>query len=168
MDFRGNLTKLLAILLALLLYAGAAFARRSSKTKNGKAVSAKSLGKSAKTRRASKRRSSKRRARRRRSRRRRGQQAIDAARTREIQAALIRERYLEGEPSGKWDSRSQQAMARYQRDHGWQDKVTPDARALIKLGLGPNHENLLNPETAATTFPAPGGQSAAELPTNRQ
>jgi hypothetical protein len=44
-------------------------------------------------------------------------------------------------------------MQRYQADHGWQTKVTPDARALIKLGLGPDHEHLLNPETAMTSGP---------------
>ena len=30
-------------------------------------------------------------------------------------------------------------MLKYQSDHGWQTKLTPDSRALIKLGLGPNH-----------------------------
>ena len=28
-----------------------------------------------------------------------------------------------------------------------------DRRALIKLGLGPDHEHLLNPESAMTTTP---------------
>jgi peptidoglycan hydrolase-like protein with peptidoglycan-binding domain len=73
-----------------------------------------------------------------------GQQKIDAARATEIQQALIREKYLEGEPSGNWDSRTEAAMARYQADNGWQSKVTPDSRALIKLGLGPKHESDLN------------------------
>ena len=40
-------------------------------------------------------------------------------------------------------------MVRFQADHGWQTKVTPDARALIVLGLGPKHENVLNPESLA-------------------
>ena len=30
-------------------------------------------------------------------------------------------------------------MVRYQADNGWQTKVAPDSRALIKLGLGPNY-----------------------------
>jgi len=30
---------------------------------------------------------------------------------------------------------------------------SPDARALIKLGLGPSHDHLLNPESAMTTGP---------------
>jgi len=41
-------------------------------------------------------------------------------------------------------------MTRFQSDNGWQSKVVPDSRALIKLGLGPNHANLLNPESSAT------------------
>ena len=27
-------------------------------------------------------------------------------------------------------------------DHGWQTKLTPDSRALISLGLGPNHTQI--------------------------
>ncbi len=81
----------------------------------------------------------------------RGQQVIDSERAREIQTALIREHYMEGQPSGAWDSATQAAMQRYQADQGWQSKTTPDARALIKLGLGPNHDHLLNPESAMTS-----------------
>lgn len=68
-----------------------------------------------------------------------GQQSIQSDRIVSIQQALIREKYLDGEPSGKWDDRTQRAMAKYQADNRWQSKVTPDSRALIKLGLGPNH-----------------------------
>ena len=78
-----------------------------------------------------------------------GQQGIKEERAREIQAALIRERYLDGEATGVWDNRTQTAMVKFQADNGWQTKVLPDARALIKLGLGPDHAGLLNPETAA-------------------
>lgn len=85
--------------------------------------------------------------------RRRGQQKIDPRRAREIQEALIRERYLDEEASGVWDDASQKAMERYQADNGWQSKMVPDARALIKLGLGPDHEHLLNPESAMTAQP---------------
>ena len=87
--------------------------------------------------------------------RQRGQQKIDAARAREIQEALVREHYLEGPVSGVWDAKSQDAMVRFQADNGWQSKVVPDSRALIKLGLGPDHEHLLNPESAMTSQPAP-------------
>ncbi len=87
------------------------------------------------------------------SRRGRGQQKIDPKRAHEIQEALIREHYLEGKPTGVWNDATQKAMQRYQADNNWQSKTTPDARALIKLGLGPDHEHLLNPESAMTTEP---------------
>jgi hypothetical protein len=94
---------------------------------------------------------------------RRGQKAIDATRAREIQTALIREHYMQGQPSGTWDGATQAAMQRYQADHGWQSKTTPDARALIKLGLGPSHDHLLNPESAMTTpTPTPTASAASD------
>lgn len=83
----------------------------------------------------------------------RGQHSIDEERTREIQTALIHEHYLSGEPTGVWDQSSKDAMLRYQAANGWQTKITPDSRALIKLGLGPDHKGLLNPETA--NIPSP-------------
>jgi hypothetical protein len=83
----------------------------------------------------------------------RGQQAIDANRAREIQAALIRAHYMEGEPTGTWDARSKAAMEKFQGDNGWQTKKIPDARALIKLGLGPDHSDLINPNTASIGTP---------------
>ena len=83
--------------------------------------------------------------------RKRGQQKIDPQRAQDIQEALIREHYMEGSPTGQWDDASQKAMQRYQADHGWQSVMTPDSRALIKLGLGPDHAHLLNPESAMTT-----------------
>jgi peptidoglycan hydrolase-like protein with peptidoglycan-binding domain len=88
-----------------------------------------------------------------RSRRPRGQQAITSDRTREIQQALIREHYLQGEPTGSWDTQTKAALVKFQHDNGWQTKVVPDSRALIKLGLGPSHDGLLNPETAAIGRP---------------
>jgi len=96
---------------------------------------------------------------------RRGQQKIDGERAREIQQALVREHYLSGEPTGKWNEASEEAMRRYQADNGWQSKTVPDSRALIKLGLGPSHEHLLNPESAMTTPPEkPGAPSSASPP----
>jgi peptidoglycan hydrolase-like protein with peptidoglycan-binding domain len=85
----------------------------------------------------------------------RGQQKIDSQRAKQIQEALIREHYLSGTPSGVWDSATQEAMERYQADNGWQSKTSPDARALIKLGLGPDNDHLLNPESAMTSQPVP-------------
>jgi peptidoglycan hydrolase-like protein with peptidoglycan-binding domain len=94
-----------------------------------------------------------------------GQQAIDESRATQIQTALIREHYLQGEPSGKWDTTTQAAMQKYQADHGWQSKTTPDSRALIRLGLGPSPDHLLNPESAMTTAPAAANPKTAAKPT---
>lgn len=90
----------------------------------------------------------------------RGQEKIDSERAQSIQEALIREHYLSGEASGTWNQASEEAMRRYQTDHGWQSKTVPDSRALISLGLGPNKDHLLNPESAMTTVPnAPRSES---------
>ncbi len=80
--------------------------------------------------------------------RQRGQQVIKPDRVREIQTALIGKHYLKGRANGVWDDRSKTAMARFQSENGWQSKVVPDSRALIKLGLGPDYAGLLNPNTA--------------------
>ena len=62
---------------------------------------------------------------------------MPAERATQIQSALIKRGYLTGEPTGTWDSQTVAAMQKLQEDNGWQSKVTPDSRALIKLGLGP-------------------------------
>ncbi len=85
--------------------------------------------------------------------RKRGQQAIESPRARQIQEALIAQHYMEGKPSGMWDAATQDAMRRYQAAQGWQSKTVPDSRALIKLGLGPSKDGLLNPESAMTAGP---------------
>src|SRR6202790_2369984 len=96
------------------------------------------------------------------NRRSRGQQKIDSQRALEIQQALVREHYLTGKPTGVWNDATQQAMQRYQADNNWQSKTTPDARALIKLGLGPDHQHLLNPESAMTSQPVPSQPQSAQ------
>jgi hypothetical protein len=63
--------------------------------------------------------------------------AMPPERATQIQTALIKQGYLSGEPTGVWDSQTVAAMQKMQSDNGWQSKVTPDSRALIKLGLGP-------------------------------
>jgi hypothetical protein len=62
---------------------------------------------------------------------------MPAERAIQIQTALIKQGYLTGEPTGTWDPQTIAAMQKLQGDSGWQTKITPDSRALIKLGLGP-------------------------------
>ena len=89
-----------------------------------------------------------------------GQQGIDSARATEIQQALIREHYLTGDPSGTWDSATVAAMQKFQADQGWQTKLTPDSRALKKLGLGADYSNAVNANGSAFADPKP----SSELP----
>ena len=84
----------------------------------------------------------------------RGQQAIEPERVMQIQQALIRENYLTGEADGKWDASTVAAMQRYQADHGWQTKLMPDSRALLKLGLGPDYSTAIN-ASGSSFAPAP-------------
>lgn len=79
---------------------------------------------------------------------------MSSERAAEIQSALIQRGYLSGEPTGAWDASSYAAMQKMQSDNGWQTKLVPDSRALIKLGLGPN-----NTSVAAASPSAPGEPS---------
>src|SRR5579864_8140579 len=96
-----------------------------------------------------------------------GQQAMQPERVRAIQEALIREHYLTGEATGVWDARSKEAMARYQADHGWQSKVTPDSRALIKLGLGPNYSEQELYRATSEASRTPASPTASTLPSRQ-
>jgi hypothetical protein len=74
--------------------------------------------------------------------------SMPTERATEIQTALIKQGYLTGEPTGTWDSASVAAMQKLQGDNGWQTKITPDSRGLIKLGLGPQGD--VAPNSAAS------------------
>lgn len=84
---------------------------------------------------------------------------MEPQRITEIQQALIREHYLQGEATGKWDETTQAAMQKFQAANGWQSKVTPDSRALIKLGLGPKQD--AGEYASASAGPAGNSASAA-------
>ena len=127
---------LIFILASLLVVSNTAFAK--SKAKSSKH----SVSKSAKSKSSSKKKGKK-------AWQAKGQKTITSDRTREIQEALIREHYLNGQPTGTMDNATREALIKMQQQNGWQTKVVPDSRALIKLGLGPSQSNLLNPDTAA-------------------
>jgi peptidoglycan hydrolase-like protein with peptidoglycan-binding domain len=136
------------VLTAVLLAGGWSFALADTKSESGTSSASKSSTKSTKTAKKSVSKHSRRHP------RVRGQKKIDNGRTRQIQQALAKAHYLEGEPSGVWDAQTEAALRRFQAANGWQTKVVPDSRALIKLGLGPSHDKLMNPETAMTGGPA--------------
>jgi hypothetical protein len=89
------------------------------------------------------------------------QRGIDPERTTQIQAALIKQGYMTGEPTGKWDATTQSALEKLQGDNGWQTKLVPDSRAIIKLGLGPGSASNLVTSPAA---PAAPSETPASLP----
>ena len=82
---------------------------------------------------------------------------IEPERATQIQTALIKAGYLTGTPSGQWDTETQAAMEKMQAANGWQTKLVPDSRAIIKLGLGPNATGLAasSPEPAANETATP-------------
>ena len=82
--------------------------------------------------------------------------SIDPERATQIQTALIKAGYMTGTPSGTWDAQTQAAMEKLQSDNGWQTKLVPDSRAIIKLGLGSS--------TSAATVLAPILADEAETP----
>jgi peptidoglycan hydrolase-like protein with peptidoglycan-binding domain len=88
-----------------------------------------------------------------------GQQAIDPERVTQIQEALIREHYLTGEANGQWDSSTQAAMQKFQADQGWQTRLMPDSRALVKLGLGPDYSTAINAKDVASATPPPAAST---------
>ena len=94
-----------------------------------------------------------------------GQREIDPQRTRAIQTALISRSYLTGEPSGDWDTTTEAAMQKFQGDNGWQTKLMPDSRALIKLGLGPNGTDaaVANGNVRGTLDQATGADTLASV-----
>ena len=155
MPIGNRISQVAGILFALVLMASAASATTTAKTKTKHAQVTKTHSSShhhsAKSSKKSASRSH-------------GQRGIDEQRTVEIQNALIKEHYLTGEPSGTWDEATRDAMTRYQAANGWQTKLTPDSRALIKLGLGPDHKGLLNPETANIPSPHELGVDSGTQP----
>ncbi len=91
----------------------------------------------------------------------------------EIQRALIQGGYLNHEPTGKWDDSTREAMSRFQQEHGFPVTGLPDAKSLMKLGLGPHPlPEDVDPSVAsrasadALTKPVP--ESPANPPSDQQ
>jgi peptidoglycan hydrolase-like protein with peptidoglycan-binding domain len=86
------------------------------------------------------------------------QRGIDDTRATQIQNSLIKSGYLTGEASGHWDAGTEAAMQKFQGDNGWQTKLIPDSRAIIKLGLGPAQDSgQSNSAAAASRTPPASG-----------
>jgi hypothetical protein len=72
------------------------------------------------------------------SRARRAHLRPEPERIQEIQQALVQAGYLNATPNGRWDDQTREAMRRYQTDHGFPVTGLPEAKSLMKLGLGPH------------------------------
>lgn len=64
------------------------------------------------------------------------QKAPTADRISEIQSALARDGYYQGDPNGKWDANTIAAMQKFQSANGIEANGKLDAPTLQKLGLG--------------------------------
>jgi hypothetical protein len=81
-------------------------------------------------------------------------------RIKEIQSALAKEGAYSGEPTGKWDAATMDAMKKYQTDNGFEPTGKIDALSLNKLGLGAATAGKGAPvPTASTIPPAPAPDS---------
>jgi len=74
----------------------------------------------------------------------------------EIQAALGKDGAYTGEPTGKWDNSTIEAMRKFQAEHGLNPSGKIDALSLEKLGLGS--------ETAGIAAPLPPVNSSSANP----
>ncbi|MBZ5516444.1 MAG: peptidoglycan-binding protein [Acidobacteriia bacterium] len=65
-------------------------------------------------------------------------QRLQPERVEEIQRGLTQAGFLNEEPNGKWDEATRAAMRSFQRAHGFPQTGLPEAKSLMKLGLGPH------------------------------
>jgi peptidoglycan hydrolase-like protein with peptidoglycan-binding domain len=83
------------------------------------------------------------------------QMAPTPDRVKEIQTALQREGAYNGEPTGKWDTATVEAMRNYQDKKGLSPTGKIDALTLEKLGLGSSTSGKGAPTPAASSTPPP-------------
>jgi peptidoglycan hydrolase-like protein with peptidoglycan-binding domain len=84
-----------------------------------------------------------------------GQTAPTPDRIREIQTALQKDGSYVGEPTGKWDAATVDAMKKYQDKNGISPTGKIDAVSLNKLGLGSGTAGKGAPVPAASSSVAP-------------
>ncbi len=130
----------LAVMLAVM---GAGFSRAGSSKKEDVSPSKKTPEKKSTLKSSSKKNlkasaSKKRRYRREGSKTRLARLKLDPARASEIQQALIARGYLNQQPNGVWDDSTRSAMRRFQEEHQFPTTGLPEAKSLMKLGLGPH------------------------------
>ena len=89
-----------------------------------------------------------------------GQAAPTADRIKDIQTALQKDGSYEGEPTGKWDSNTVEALKKYQDKNGFAPTGKIDALSLEKLGLGSDTAGKGAPTPATTLSAAPTSKTS--------
>jgi peptidoglycan hydrolase-like protein with peptidoglycan-binding domain len=90
-----------------------------------------------------------------------GQKAPTADRITEIQTALSRDGYYQGEPNGKWDSNTVAAVQKFQSSNGMDANGKLDAPTLQKLGLGSDIAGVSAPKPIVRGLPNAAPSSSA-------
>lgn len=96
---------------------------------------------------------------------------LQPERVTEIQRALAQTGYLNQEPTGKWDEPTRSAMRRYQEANGFPSTGLPEAKSIMKLGLGPHplpEELDSTAQAGAATASQPESGSSASSPTQQR
>ena len=89
------------------------------------------------------------------------QKAPTPERISEIQSALARGGYYQGQPNGKWDSSTVSALEKFQSDNGMNASGKLDAPSLQKLGLGSSTAGVDAPKPLSHTNPVPASTTSA-------
>ena len=142
--------KCLAIAAALLVAAAQAFAYQQQSASSSSA--APSTTTTAKKKTVSKKHHSRREP---------TQKAPTPARISEIQSALARNGYYQGQPNGKWDSNTVSAMQKFQSGNGLEPSGKLNALSLQKLGLGSSVAGVSAPKPVQ-----PAGSKPSASPTS--
>jgi len=91
-----------------------------------------------------------------------GQAAPSPDRIKDIQTALQKDGSYQGEPNGKWDAMTADAMKKYQDKNGFTPTGKIDAASLNKLGLGSDTAGKGAPVPAASSPAAPANPQAKQ------
>lgn len=96
-----------------------------------------------------------------------GQQAPTSDRISEIQSALARDGYYQGDPNGRLDDRTQESLRKFQDAQGLTPSGKLDALTLEKLGLGADTAGVGAPRPPVAPPPGPvTSNSTAQRPSS--
>jgi peptidoglycan hydrolase-like protein with peptidoglycan-binding domain len=90
------------------------------------------------------------------------QKAPTTSRISEIQTALSRSGYYQGDANGKWDSSTVSALQKFQSENNLNPSGKLDATSLQKLGLGSSTAGLNPPTPPQRNTPAAGNSATGK------